>query len=94
MSMPALHVRMPLERGIHAVVQFRQLARIFAEQMRPEFAQPGAHAFRISRQIKRPERTHLPVAHQARIRFHPDDRAVKDRHRFATRPFVSGLVER
>ena len=48
-------------------VQLAELARIFAEQMRPEFAQPGAHAVGVGRQIERPERTDLAVADQAGV---------------------------
>ena len=90
----ALHVRMPLECGVHRAVELHELARIFAEQMRPEFSQTGAHAFRIRGQIERPERTDLAVASQSGISLDADDGAVEHCDRFAARPFVGFLVQR
>ena len=59
---------MSLERGVHAPVEPLELARILAEQMRPELGEPGAHALGVGRQVERPERTDLAVADEARRR--------------------------
>src|SRR6185503_18287205 len=59
-----------LERGVHLAIELHELARIFAEQVRPQLAQTGAHALRIRRQIERPERTNLAVALQSSVRLH------------------------
>lgn len=84
---------MPFQRGIHAVIQLRQLARIAAEQMRPQLPQPGAHTLRVGGQIEWPQRAHLSIAHQVIVRFHRHDRAVKNGHGFPAGPFVGGLMQ-
>ena len=80
---------MTFERRVHRAIELQELARVFAEQMRPEFAQTSAHALRIRGQIKRAERAHLAVADQARVGFNADNRAVEDGDRFSAGPFVS-----
>ena len=39
---------MALQRGIHAAIEFAQLRRIFADEMRPEFDDPRSNPARIS----------------------------------------------
>jgi hypothetical protein len=85
---------MALERGVHRAVQLHELARIFAEQVRPQLAQSGAHPLRIGRQVERPERTNLAVADKAGVGLDADDGAVKHGHGFAAGPLVGGLVQR
>src|SRR5881409_2581022 len=90
----ALDVGMAFEGGVHFAIEPGELARIFPEQMRTEFAQTGAHSLRVSRQIKRPERAHFSVTDEARVRLDADNCAVEDGDRFAAGPFVGGLMER
>ena len=85
---------MPLESCIHAMIQDRKLSRIITDQMWTNFLQSGTHAFGISWQIERPQRTHFTVTDQTTIRFDPDDGAVKNRDRLTARPLVSPLVQR
>ena len=60
--MRRLDVGMSLEGGVHAAVEFAELTRVFAEQMRPQLGDAGPHAVGIGRQIERPERADLAVA--------------------------------
>src|SRR5262245_28856517 len=62
--------------------------------MRRQFAQTGTNTFRIRRQIKWAEGTHLAVSDEASVGFHANNRAVKNRHRFADRPRVGRFVQR
>ena len=84
---------MALERGIHPPVEACQFERIFAEQMRPQLGDPGANAVGIGRQVERPERADLAIAHDARIGLDAHDGAVEDRDRFPARPFVTAFVQ-
>ena len=88
-----LHVRMPLERGVHAAVEPFELTRIFAEQMRAKFANAHTNAFGVGRQIKRPQRTDLAVTDDARVGFHRNDGAVEHGDRLAAGPFVAALAQ-
>ena len=90
----ALHVGMALESGVHRAVELHELARIFTEQVRPEFAQTSAHAFRVGRQIERPERTDLAVADETGVGLDADDGAIEDGDGLAAGPFVGCFVER
>ena len=89
--MPRLDVGMALQRGVHPAVQPAELRRVLAEQVRPEFRDPGAHAVGIGRQVERPERADLAVADDARVGLDRDDRAVEDVDRLAARPLVAAL---
>jgi hypothetical protein len=60
----ALHVGMALERRVHGAIEFQELARVFAEQLRTKLAQTSAHALRIRRQVKRTERADFAMADQ------------------------------
>ena len=61
--------------------------------MRPQFLQPRPHAVGISRQIKRPQRTHLAKADNAGVGLDADDGAVEDGNGFAAGPFVAAFVQ-
>ena len=50
---PALDVRVALEGGVHAVVELQQLARVEADQVRGELAQPGPDALGVGGQVER-----------------------------------------
>ena len=90
----ALDVRMALERRVHAVIELRQLARVEPDQVRRQLAQARPHAFGVGRQVERPQRADLAEADESRIGFHADDRAVEDRDRLSTRPFVAAFMQR
>ncbi len=90
----ALHARMPLERGVHLAIQPGELARVFTEQVRPEFAETGADAPGKGRQIKRTQRTHFAVTDESGVRLDADNRAVKNGDGLPARPFVGRLVQR
>ena len=68
---------MPLQRGIHATIEFAQLRRVFTEQMRAKFHNAGSCSRRIRRQIERTERTDLAVAGDAGVSLDRDNRAVE-----------------
>ena len=77
---------MALEDRVHAAVQALELARVLAEQMRRELAQPRAHALGVGRQVGRPERADLAVADEARVRLDAHERAVEDGDGLAAGP--------
>ena len=60
---------MPLECGIHAVVEWEQLCWIFTDEVRCEFGDPSAGPRRIGGEIKGTEWTNLTVAGDAFVRF-------------------------
>ena len=68
--------------------------RVFAEQVRAELGDAGAHAVGVGGQVERPERADLAVAGDARVGLDLDDGAVEDRDRLAARPLVAALVQR
>ena len=70
---------MPLERGVHPLVQPPELGRILADQVRAELGDPGPDPGRIRGEIERPERTDLAVADDAGVGLDAHDRAVEDR---------------
>jgi hypothetical protein len=74
---------MPLERRVHPPVQLYQFPWIKTDKMRPDFSQTGPHAFRVGRQIERPQRTDLAVADETRVDFNANYGAVKDGDGFA-----------
>ena len=84
---------MAFERGIHPSIESRQLKRIFAQQVRPQLGDAGANAFGVGRQVKRPQRADLAIAHDARIGLHAHDGAIEDRDGFPARPFVTAFVQ-
>ena len=59
-------------------LSFAELARIVADQVRRQLAQPGADAVGIGGQVERPERADLAVADEAGVGLDADDRAVED----------------
>ena len=85
---------MPLECGIHAVVELAEFQRVFADEQRTQLEKTRTHAGRVSRQIEGPERTDLAVADEAGVGFNTDDGAVEYSDRFTARPLVGGLVQR
>ena len=89
-----LDVGVSLQGGIHAAVQFAELQRILAEQMRPQLGDAGAHTVGVSGQIERTQRTDLAPAGDAAVGFDFDHGAVEHRNRFAARPLVTALVQR
>jgi hypothetical protein len=84
----------PLEGSIHSEIHIPDLTGVFAEQVRAEFANAGSNAVGVRRQVEGTERTHLTPTGDAGVGFDFDHGAVKDRYRFASRPFVAALVER
>ena len=72
-----LHIRMPLQRGIHATIEFAQLRRVFTEEMRANFHDARPCSRRIRRQIERTKRTDLAVAGDADVSLDRDNRAVE-----------------
>jgi len=76
----ALHIRMAFQRSVHPPIEFRQFPRILAEKVRTQFAQSSAHAFSISRQIERAERTDFAISNEAGVRLHAHDSATENRH--------------
>ena len=85
---------MPFERGVHGAIELRELARVFAEEMRAEFPQAGAHSLGIRGQIERSKRANLTVADKAGVRLDANNRAVKNGDRSAAAPLVGRLVQR
>ena len=53
---------MPLEGGVHAAIELRELQRIRAQQVRPQLGDAGPHPVGISRQVERAQRADLAVA--------------------------------
>jgi len=64
---PGLHIRMSRESGVHESVEFREFARIVADQMWPALFQSPSNSFRIRCKIERPERTDFAVTDQSVI---------------------------
>ena len=85
---------MAFQRGVHRAIQLHELARVFADDVRPQLAQPRAHALGVGGKIERPERTDFAVADDARVRLHADDGAIEDGDGFSAAPFVGGFDER
>ena len=78
-----LHERMALQGRVHALVELGELARIHADQVRAQLAEPGADSVRIGGQVERAERAHLAVTDDAGVGLDADDRAVEDADRLA-----------
>src|SRR5438105_4910308 len=82
----AFDIRMSLEGGVHFVIELCDLARVFAQEVRPQFTQSSAYSFAVGRKIERTQRTHFAITNRTRIGLDPDDGAIKDADVFSARP--------
>ena len=89
-----LHVRMPLQHGVHVAVEREELRRVLAKQRGPQLGEAGSHARGVGRQIHRAERADFAVASEAGVGFHADDRAVENGHALSFRPAIVPLFQR
>ena len=69
---PGLDVGMSFQSGVHAAIELLEMQGALAQEMRSQFAQAGADAVGIGRQIERPERTDLAEADHTGIGGHFD----------------------
>src|SRR4051812_5491341 len=88
------HIGMAFQRRVHRSVELRQLARIFADDMRAELAKSGAYALGVCRQVEWTERADFAVSNEPGVRLDAHDGAVEDLNRLAATPRVRGLVQR
>ena len=85
---------MALQRRVHDAVELAELRRVFADELRREFLQSGAHPRRVRGQVRGTERAHFAVPDQSAVGLDADDGAVEDIDELAAGPAVAPFDER
>jgi hypothetical protein len=62
-----------LERGVHGSVEALELARVFADEVRGEHGDSGAHAFGVGGEVGGAEGADFAVADEAGVGFDADE---------------------
>src|SRR5262249_41363837 len=74
-------------------IQLGNLSRVLAEEMRPQFRDPGTGTIGVGGQIERAQRANLAIAGEPLVGVYRYDRAVEDGYRLTAGPFVTPLVQ-